>query len=658
VKELKRFSLSKIILAFVLSLTLIFPYLNVTALADSVAIKQEQLDIVNPFIKQAATTFANLDPSIKDPIIEKVRNFVNGNTSKTTDQLLNEIATTLSTIANENKINYNVTADNIVLLAQAMKTFITSDKRQSILEQIESGTITDVSLKPGDINTDALSSFNNAHNNVINFLIDNVQTGSLLNLIQEHHNNLRIDDNFKVYYALGDTVYSLDDINNNSTLNEIVNKLLKDIKNNLNLDQIVTAADSFSSAAQKLSPENQDLLRAVLNAYGIQNYTSSNGSGTNSGGTSGGGTSSGGTSSGGSSGGGTSSGGSSSNGTEITEVGTPVASSNVDLTKETIVASSDHTISLDIPAGVISNNDGSTLKVSVNVLDDTQVKAIVDKVNASSLTLLGKVYEFYFKATKDGKDTYISSFDKPITVKLSLNGIDTTKYDPRKISLFKIDNGTTIYKGGKYDKATNTITTKLYGFSTYALMFYNKTFKDISNHWAKNDIEYMASKFIAGGITADTFEPEGNVTRAQFTAFLIRLLNIPYQTKATPFTDVKSSDWYYDDVTTAYNIGLVKGVATDKFAPNDNITREQMAAMAINALKYMGKDTAISQDEVTKFLAQYKDAKDVSDWAKEAVAASVKYNIMNGMTQVTYNPLSTSTRAQAIAVISRLFDMQ
>ncbi|AST58632.1 S-layer domain-containing protein [Thermoanaerobacterium thermosaccharolyticum] len=634
---MKRFSLSKIILAFVLSLTLIFPYLNVTALAD-VTITQDQLNIVNPFIEQAATTFANLDPSIKDPIIEKVRNFVNGNISETTKDLLNSIASTLSSI---NTTNYNVTADNIVLLAQAMKTFITSDKRQSILEQIESGTTInpeDVALKPEDIDTDALSSFNTAHNNVINFLINNVQTGSLLNLIQEHHNNLRIDDNFKVYYALGDTVYSLDDINNNSTLKEIVNQLLKDINNNLNLDQIVTAADSFSSAARGLSSDNQNLLRAVLNAYGIQNYTPTNGGGT--------------------SGGGAIIGGSSSGGTEVTEAGTPIAASNVDLTKETTVASSDNAIRLDIPAGVISNSDGSTLKVSINVLDDTQAKTIADKVNTGSLTLLGKVYEFYFKATKDGKDTYITTFDKPITVKLSLNGIDTTKYDPRKISLFKIDNDTAIYRGGKYDKAANTITTKLYGFSTYALMYYNKTFKDISNHWAKDDIEYMASKHITDGITPDTFNPEGNVTRAQFAAFLIKLLNVPYQTKATPFTDVKSSDWYYNDVTTAYNIGLVKGVSPDKFAPNDNVTREQMAAMALDALKYMGKDTTINQDEVTKFLAQYKDANNVSSWAKEAVAASVKYNIMNGMTQVTYSPLSTSTRAQAIAVISRLFDMQ
>ncbi|AEF17731.1 S-layer homology domain-containing protein [Thermoanaerobacterium thermosulfurigenes] len=637
---MKRFSLSKIILAFVLSLTLIFPYLNVTALADSVTITQDQLNIVNPFITQAATTFASLPYNQREEVVQKVRNFVNGNISQTTSNLLNSIANTLSSI---NTTNYNVTADNIVLLAQAMKTFITSDKRKSILDQIESGTITDVTLKPKDIDTDALSSFNDAHSNVINFLIDNVQTGSLLNLIQEHHNNLRIDDNFKVYYALGDTVYSLDDISKNQDLKDLANELLKDMGNNLTLDDIVTAADSFSSAARGLSSDNQNLLRAVLNAYGIQNYTPSNGSGNNSGG---------------SSGSGTIGGGSSSSGTEVTEVGTLVASSNVDLTKETTVASSDNAISLYIPAGVITNNDGSTLKVSINVLDDTQAKTIADKVNIASLTLLGKVYEFYFKATKDGKDTYISSFDKPITVKLSLNGIDTTKYDPKKISLFKIDNDTAIYKGGKYDKTTNTITTKLYGFSTYALMYYNKTFKDISNHWAKSDIEYMASKHITDGITSDTFNPEGNVTRAQFAAFLIKLLNVPYQTKATPFTDVKSSDWYYNDVTTAYNIGLVKGISSDKFAPNDNITREQMAAMALDALKYMGKDTAISQDEVTKFLAQYKDTKDVSGWAKEAVAASVKYNIMNGMTQVTYSPLSTSTRAQAIAVISRLFDMQ
>ncbi|SNX55048.1 S-layer homology domain-containing protein [Thermoanaerobacterium sp. RBIITD] len=637
---MKKSSLAKIILAFVLSLTLIFPYLNVTALAaDSVTITQDQLDIVNPFITQAATTFANLPDTQKGQVIQKVRNFLNDNISQTSEQLLNDVAGILQGL---NSTDYKVTSNNIVLLAQAMKTFITPTKRQDILSQIESGTIKDVTLHDYDINMDAVNKFNNDHNNVINFLINNVQTGSLLNLIKEHHNNLRIDDNFKVYYVLLGNTYSLDDLKKDADFQNLVNSFLADINQNqsqkLTLDSIVTAADNFSTAATKLTPDNQELLRAVLNAYGIHNYTPPNGGGTSSGGAISGGTTGG--------------------ETGVTEVGTPVASATVDLTKKTTVSSSDNAISLDIPAGVIANNDGSTLKVSVNVLDDTQSKAIADKLNTTSLTLLGKVYTFYFKATKDGNDTYITKFDKPITVKLSLNGIDSTKYDPKRISLFKIDNDTAIYKGGKYDKATNTITTKLYGFSTYALMYYNKTFKDIANHWAKNDIEYMASKYITNGMTADTFVPEGNVTRAQFAAFLIKLLNIPYQTKATPFTDVKSSDWYYNDVTTAYNIGLVKGVASDKFAPNDNITREQMAAMALDALKYMGKDVTISQDEVTTIFAQYKDAKNVSDWAKNIVAASVKYNIMNGMSKDSYSPLSTSTRAQAVAVVSRLFDMQ
>ncbi len=68
---MKRFSLSKIIITFVLSLTLIFPYLNVTALANSVTITQEQLNIVNPFITQAATTFASLPDTQREEVVQK-----------------------------------------------------------------------------------------------------------------------------------------------------------------------------------------------------------------------------------------------------------------------------------------------------------------------------------------------------------------------------------------------------------------------------------------------------------------------------------------------------------------------------------------------------------------------------------------------------------
>lgn len=625
--------LTSLAIAIILAVALILPYFNIEPAYADVKITQDQLDIVNPFIVQASETFANLPADQRTQIIDKVRNFLNGNISSSTQDLLDEVAGILKDI---NPTSYNVTSENIVLLAQAMKTFITQDKRQSILNQIESGSITNVSLTTDDIDQTAINDFDSQHNNIISFLIENVQTQSLLNLIKDHHNNLRIDNNFKVYYVLLGNTYSLDDLKNDKDFQDLVNQLLKDTNQNVSFDQIVSAADKFSQTAMQLSADNQKLLRAVLKAYGILDYTPSQ----NNGGFPGGG-------------------GTAGSGSTTTSGLIPVASGTVDLSKTTVISDQNNTIRLTIPAGIVAD-DGSKVEASISVLDDSTAKDITGKINIPGLTILGKLYTFSLKSIKDGNEKSITTFTKPVTVTLSLDGIDGSKYNLKKVSLFKIDeNNTPICKGGKYDKKTNTLTTKLYGFSTYALMYYNKTFKDIpDNYWAKDDIEYMASKYIVRGETADKFVPSGNVTRAEFTIFLLRLLNVQPVTKASPFKDIKTGDWYYSDITTAYNIGLVSGISPDKFAPNSNITREEMAAMLVRALKLAGKDVTINADEQNAILSKYSDSSKISGWAKSVAAASIKYNLISGTSKDTFSPNSLATRAQAAAVTSRLFDMQ
>ncbi|MEX0973786.1 MAG: S-layer homology domain-containing protein [Bacillota bacterium] len=89
---------------------------------------------------------------------------------------------------------------------------------------------------------------------------------------------------------------------------------------------------------------------------------------------------------------------------------------------------------------------------------------------------------------------------------------------------------------------------------------FDKTFSDVTDHWAKGDIELMASKYVVKGMTDTDYWPNSPVTRAQFVTLLVRSLGLSEVAPATPtFQDVAKDTWYYGFVEAAFKAGLAGG---------------------------------------------------------------------------------------------------
>ncbi|WP_127586914.1 S-layer homology domain-containing protein [Paenibacillus koleovorans] len=181
-----------------------------------------------------------------------------------------------------------------------------------------------------------------------------------------------------------------------------------------------------------------------------------------------------------------------------------------------------------------------------------------------------------------------------------------------------------------------------------------RTFSDIQSHWAKTNIELLTSKLIVSGVSTAQFAPDIAITRAEFTALLVRALGLKLEPKERnlPFNDIAQNDWYAPVVEAGVQVGLVRGVSVGTFAPNVPITREQMAVIFNNALVYLGYPQ-LNVNDASVALGKYRDRTDISAWAQSAVAQSIAAGIIHGMTDDTIAPSQPATRAQAVVMLQR-----
>lgn len=171
------------------------------------------------------------------------------------------------------------------------------------------------------------------------------------------------------------------------------------------------------------------------------------------------------------------------------------------------------------------------------------------------------------------------------------------------------------------------------------------TFTDVpAGFWAYDDIRYVVSKNIMLGKSAATFEPDSNMTRAQFITILYRLAGSPNTDGyIEPFLDVSSGYWAYKAIVWGYNQGIISGVSPDMFMPDAGITRQQLVAMLY---RYEG------QPEVTGSLS-VTDAAEISEYARDAVIWALSEGIVTGYADNTFRPMGTATRAHMAAIIAR-----
>ena len=245
-----------------------------------------------------------------------------------------------------------------------------------------------------------------------------------------------------------------------------------------------------------------------------------------------------------------------------------------------------------------------------------------------------------------------ADFGKLAAVRLPDDDSSTMELSTRNYKL--------IQKDGKYFARIATLSNSIY------LIYRNPSeFIDLNEHWAKKEIEEAGARRIVSGVGEGRYEPEGNVTRAEFVTMAIRALGLPTLKNESGadnfqsvYQDVLPDAWFFGNVLNAQRIGLLNWVNTDTFLPERAITRVEMAKVIWEASKYVDK----SKDKIYELNFADKvfmDADIIPAEDRAAIAFCVEYGIMNGTTTdvegvYAIEPEGVTTRAQAAAMTLRM----
>lgn len=175
----------------------------------------------------------------------------------------------------------------------------------------------------------------------------------------------------------------------------------------------------------------------------------------------------------------------------------------------------------------------------------------------------------------------------------------------------------------------------------------------IESDWFFENVKYAYENGLLKGISETKFGPQIEMTRAMLVTVLYRAEGEPSVEGSIPFADVDSAVYYANAVVWAEANGIVNGVTGNAFAPNENITREQIAAIMHRYAKYKGYDVRAGED--TNILS-YTDAQSISEYAISAMQYAVGSGLMKGKSDTTLNPLENATRAEIAAILQRFIE--
>lgn len=172
-------------------------------------------------------------------------------------------------------------------------------------------------------------------------------------------------------------------------------------------------------------------------------------------------------------------------------------------------------------------------------------------------------------------------------------------------------------------------------------------FKDTYGHWAENSINDMVRRGIANGVDSTYFDPDRNITRAEFTKLLVSAVGITPVTYNNCFADINGDEWYAPYIAAAKEKSIIEGNG-ESFDADGNITREQAAVMLVRVYKKYYPNTKRANSEV------FEDYKEISEWAVSGVETALDIGLINGVSETLLLPGKNATRAEAVVMLQRL----
>ncbi|MCU6709849.1 S-layer homology domain-containing protein [Paenibacillus sp. J5C_2022] len=191
---------------------------------------------------------------------------------------------------------------------------------------------------------------------------------------------------------------------------------------------------------------------------------------------------------------------------------------------------------------------------------------------------------------------------------------------------------------------------------TYAVISNPTQYRDVSDHWSRDAVNEMGSRMVVKGSDDGSYMPDQDVTREEVAAIIVKALGLPSVSDDAPFGDVSAQDAYYAAVATAYQYGLLKGYEDGSFRPEEKMTREQAMVLMAHAMQIAGLQGELTDTEAAELLQQFSDVELASDWAMDSIALNVKLGIIRGRSQYELSPDASLTNAEIAVIVQRLLE--
>jgi len=250
---------------------------------------------------------------------------------------------------------------------------------------------------------------------------------------------------------------------------------------------------------------------------------------------------------------------------------------------------------------------------------------------------------------KDGNSTAAVLSNQRMALKLKI----APGVDPRLVGIYLIhDDGTLEFIEGKRngDRMEAEITSP----GKYTLLVFDKHYMDVKEgHWAADSIRVLTARHIVNGVTETDFAPQREITRAEFAALLVRALNLKAGGTPAGFADVADSQWFARDVAAAKEAGLINGTNHGNFAPNQTITREEMAVMLVRAWELISGNRKHAGN-----IAPVGDVGQASAWAQASIQYALEQDLLKGRADGRFDPKKSTSRAESAQAIYNLLQLK
>lgn len=172
-------------------------------------------------------------------------------------------------------------------------------------------------------------------------------------------------------------------------------------------------------------------------------------------------------------------------------------------------------------------------------------------------------------------------------------------------------------------------------------------FRDVkTSDWYYNQVQYVYSNGLMAGTNATSFSPKTPTNRGMIATIMYGIMDKPEISSNSPFTDVSPSAWYAKAVNWANQEGIVSGIGNNRFGPNSPVTRESLALMLFNFAKYLEIDTPQRSD-----LRSFRDYSQIHDWGLTALEWANATGLIGGKTGNKIDPRGNATRAEVAVIL-------